>query len=167
MEESIEFAQKAVIIFEGNLLMVQKSSEDPYNPTKWELPGGRMQPGESVDDHLRREIMEEVGLKVTPGPPVHLWSWNLPYGDTQSRVVVAVARECEIEDHLVNDKNRTPGDYLGEIKWVPLADVMEMDVMSDQKNFLAGLIPKAAPAQVSRRRFRSWVPRVKALTRHA
>jgi 8-oxo-dGTP diphosphatase len=32
---------------------------------KWELPGGRLDFGESPDDGLRREIQEEMGLEVT------------------------------------------------------------------------------------------------------
>ena len=35
----------------------------------WELPGGRVEPGESDRDAVRRECREELGIDVTPGAP--------------------------------------------------------------------------------------------------
>ncbi len=32
----------------------------------WCLPGGKMEPGESVDECCRREVLEETGLEVKP-----------------------------------------------------------------------------------------------------
>ena len=33
----------------------------------WEFPGGKTEPGENPEDALRREWMEETGLKITVG----------------------------------------------------------------------------------------------------
>jgi 8-oxo-dGTP diphosphatase len=33
----------------------------------WELPGGRVEPGESDQEAVRRECVEELGIDVTPG----------------------------------------------------------------------------------------------------
>src|SRR5437762_8381547 len=54
------FAQKAFIWNHGRLLLVRKSDEDPNQPGRWEVPGGRMEFGEEVDEHLIREVNEEV-----------------------------------------------------------------------------------------------------------
>jgi 8-oxo-dGTP diphosphatase len=36
----------------------------------WELPGGRVEPGESDQEAVRRECMEELGIEVTPGEAI-------------------------------------------------------------------------------------------------
>lgn len=51
---------------DGRLLLIQRGHE----PGKglWSVPGGRVEPGESDAQALVREVREETGLAVTPGP---------------------------------------------------------------------------------------------------
>ncbi len=76
---SVQFAQKAAIVDGTRILMVRKSSDDPHNPELWELPGGRMHFGEDIEQHLLREIREEVGLEVKLGRPLCIWSWIMQH----------------------------------------------------------------------------------------
>ncbi len=50
----------------GRLLLIRRGHE----PGKglWSLPGGRVEPGETDEQALSREVMEETGLAVAPGP---------------------------------------------------------------------------------------------------
>ena len=48
----------------GEVLLLQRSSSSKTNPGKWELPGGKIDPGEQFDAALLREMQEETGLAV-------------------------------------------------------------------------------------------------------
>jgi|WetSurMetagenome_2_1015567.scaffolds.fasta_scaffold45689_2 8-oxo-dGTP diphosphatase len=48
----------------GEVLLLQRSESSKTNPGRWELPGGKMDAGESFDTALAREVLEETGLKI-------------------------------------------------------------------------------------------------------
>ena len=52
----------------GRLLVVQRRNEPGRG--LWSIPGGRVEPGEDDAAALVREMREETGLEVTPGPLV-------------------------------------------------------------------------------------------------
>jgi 8-oxo-dGTP pyrophosphatase MutT (NUDIX family) len=127
----LEFAQKAFIVDRERLLMVRKAPSDPYHPDRWEVPGGRLEVSRDadLDDHIRREVWEEVGLRIAPGPPFHLWHWFMPAGRRHWRGraggirVVAAARLCRPMTREVSLVNQTATDHLAESTWVPLAEI--------------------------------------------
>ena len=53
---------------EGRLLVVQRANEPGRG--LWSVPGGRVEPGEDDAAALVREMREETGLEVVPGPLV-------------------------------------------------------------------------------------------------
>jgi len=52
----------AIIFRDDRVLLVQRGSEPAKG--KWSLPGGLVELGESLHDAVRREVLEEVGLRV-------------------------------------------------------------------------------------------------------
>jgi len=50
----------------GQFLIAQRPAEGLLGGL-WEFPGGKVEPGESLTDAVRREIREELALDVTPG----------------------------------------------------------------------------------------------------
>lgn len=53
----------AIIIEMDRVLVTQRSEHMPH-PFKWEFPGGKLKVGESPEYCIKREIFEELGLKV-------------------------------------------------------------------------------------------------------
>ena len=49
----------------GSAVLVAQRSRPPELAGRWELPGGKVAPGETEPDALARELAEELGLEVT------------------------------------------------------------------------------------------------------
>ena len=50
---------------DGKILILKRSTDSKTNPGKWELPGGKVDQGESFDHALVREVYEETNLKIS------------------------------------------------------------------------------------------------------
>src|SRR5206468_2417151 len=59
----------ALIFDEGHILLAHRRDID-----WWNLPGGGMEVGETVDEAVRREVYEETGLEVEVGQLVGVYS---------------------------------------------------------------------------------------------
>ncbi|MEM8520702.1 (deoxy)nucleoside triphosphate pyrophosphohydrolase [Flavobacterium sp. PL12] len=53
----------AIIYFKDKILVTQRS-ETMKLPLKWEFPGGKLEPNESEIDCIKREILEEINIKI-------------------------------------------------------------------------------------------------------
>ena len=60
----------AIFDEEGRILCVRTN----YAVKTWTTPGGRVEPGESPLDALRREVLEESGLEVEPGELIGVYA---------------------------------------------------------------------------------------------
>ena len=63
--ENSGIAVKSFIVNDDNeLLLIKRGTKDPHAPGAWEIPGGRIEPGEDPFEGLKRETKEETGLDV-------------------------------------------------------------------------------------------------------
>lgn len=53
----------AIIQHEGKILICQRSAQMNL-PLKWEFPGGKIEPDESREACLAREVQEELGITI-------------------------------------------------------------------------------------------------------
>lgn len=59
----------AAIMRRGSNVLVTKRKSSQTFPLKWELPGGHIEPNESRESCLKREIKEELGVRITALKP--------------------------------------------------------------------------------------------------
>ena len=69
---------------DGNIVLVKRR----YPPPGWAIPGGFVDPGESLAEAVRREAREETSLDIEVVSIFHVYSkpWRDPRGDTVSVV---------------------------------------------------------------------------------
>ena len=105
----------AAIVRDGRLLAARRT-RPPEAAGRWELVGGKVEPGEGRDAALVREVAEELGLAVR----VERWlAPEVPIGTAyvlQVAVCTAPAGEPEPTEH---DQVRWLGpDELDEVDWL-------------------------------------------------
>jgi ADP-ribose pyrophosphatase YjhB (NUDIX family) len=73
---STRLAVRAVIFHEDGVLLVNAYPDGLSD--LWCAPGGGVTPGLSLADNLIREVREETGLAVRPGPLIHVAEFHDP-----------------------------------------------------------------------------------------
>lgn len=66
-----------ILLRVNDILICQRHRSDTYG-LQWEFPGGKVEPGETEADALRRELREELALEVTVGPEVYRLKHQYP-----------------------------------------------------------------------------------------
>ncbi len=77
---------------DGKIVLVKRR----YPPLGWAIPGGFVDPGESLAEAVRREAREETSLDIEVASIFHVYSkpWRDPRGDTVSVVYYCRADGC-------------------------------------------------------------------------
>lgn len=87
-------------ILDGRRLLAARRTAPAALAGGWELPGGKVEPGEDDLTALVRECREELGVVIGPGARIG-GDWPMP-GDAALRVWIATLLEGEpqaLEDH--------------------------------------------------------------------
>jgi len=105
----------AIIEKEGAVLIARRKKTDRFGGV-WEFPGGKLEPGETPEEGLRRELMEELSLETDVGAFVGAFPYASPWLDIELLAYRVTIRGGEpvLVDH-------------DEVRWVRAGDLRTFD----------------------------------------
>jgi 8-oxo-dGTP diphosphatase len=98
----------------GDRLLVAQRDRPPELAGRWELPGGKVGPGETDHAALARELAEELGIAVSVGPQV---GPDVALSDTTTLRAYLVTQTCGRVAHA-NDHRALRWVGAAELEWL-------------------------------------------------
>ncbi|MFZ5932525.1 MAG: NUDIX hydrolase [Patescibacteria group bacterium] len=125
MDNSLQIVSIIVVLrCESKFLLVQRNDNDDIFPGRWQNLGGKIEPGETVENAIRREIREEVGLKINRHPIfLQSYSWKK---DNHSPVRLGLIFLISLVGKPKNYKIRLNSE-LSSFGWFSLNEVKRMN----------------------------------------
>ena len=117
-----------VIVDAGRVLVCQRPPGG-HHPGKWEFPGGKVEPGESLAAGLRRELREELGIEATIGRV--LWETRHQYPGRAPFVLTFL---------LVPGYDGAPANLaFAAMCWTPVGKLGRFDFLEGDRAFVDAL----------------------------
>lgn len=124
MTDELPNAASVAIVRDSKVLLIKRAFA-PYQHL-WTLPGGRIEPGETIEQCATREIAEEVGLTIRNPRPVLVQ----PLGrDGTFRLAVFATRDFSGQVR--------PSDEVADHKWLDPAALIALRTTSRLDDVLA------------------------------
>ena len=99
------------------LVVLRKDSEDIHN-SLWAFPGGIVEEGETIEEAIRRELFEEVGIKLHKIiKKISDYQYKRPDGKLSLGECFHVS---------ANSENVNPGEEVADYKWVDLEELEKL-----------------------------------------
>jgi 8-oxo-dGTP diphosphatase len=120
----------AVIYKDGEIFATQRGYGEFEG--MWEFPGGKIEPGESCEVALKREIQEELGVDIEVGELICTTEYDYPsFHLTMHCFLCGIASgEIELREH--KSARWLTKDTLNDVNWLPA----DLEVIENLKNKL-------------------------------
>lgn len=118
-------AARAVVVQDGQVLLTRNSVLGPW-PGRWSLPGGGVEHGEPPADTVRREVLEETGLRAEVGTLLgtldERFTGTAPDGRWEDFHGIDLVFSASVV--AGEPRAEPPGGTVDAVAWHPLDDVV-------------------------------------------
>jgi len=94
--QPVDVAVGVLIDAEGRFLLTSRPPGKVY-AGYWEFPGGKVEPGETVEQALRRELHEELGIAIGPALPWQVELVDYPHARVRLHFCKVLAWQGDFE----------------------------------------------------------------------
>ena len=122
----------AVIQREGEILIGQRTPQQSH-PLKWEFPGGKVEPGESPEQALARELEEELGISGATGEVMTRYRFTYPAKDPIELIFIRVRHYSGEPQNLI----------FNDLRWQPKFQLAALDFVEGDREFIQGIYTSA------------------------
>ena len=109
----------AAIIRRGSGILITQRLDDVHLARLWEFPGGKVEPGESFEAALQREIREELGIEIVVGDEFHTVEHEYPAKCVRLHFFNSVIKDGEPAAIGVADLRWVQPAELGQFEFPP------------------------------------------------
>ena len=120
----------ALIEKDGKYLVLQRSDKNLTNKGKWQLPEGKVRPGEDLTKTLRRELLEETSLMLSDAKLFGIHSNVMQEAHRMFRVMRVIFKCRTMGKIKLSEEHK---DY----KWVNLNSKLDFIEGFDPKNIIS------------------------------
>lgn len=130
MKRTHRVSGRAVILRQGSLLLMSYKDGEYYN-----FPGGAVEPGETLAQCARREVLEETGLTVDVGEALFTLEVETQRHGLAQDPHISVFFACTVDEATPQIEPPHPdhsldGDpRLAQARWVPLEHLRELNFL--------------------------------------
>ena len=110
----------------GRCLLLKRSLSSKGNPGKWDLPGGKVDTGENIEQGLLREVAEETGLNI---------SLQHILGAAESESPTKRVAYLIFEGSIESGQVRLSGEH-DDFTWVDHQSLTRVDIAEQFRPFL-------------------------------
>jgi 8-oxo-dGTP diphosphatase len=126
--KTVRFVVAALILRGDEVLICQRRPDQPM-ALKWEFPGGKIEPGETPEQALVRELDEELGIDADIGYHVARIRHTYRSGGAVDLQFFAVhSFRGEIANRIFHD-----------LRWVPLRELTTYDFLAADRDLIRDL----------------------------
>jgi len=125
----------AAVVWDGPRLLMTQRPPGGALGLQWEFPGGKLEPGETPEQAIVREVREELAVGATPHERLDTVAHDYAHGVHVEIVFV----RCTLDSFRF-----TPGAGVHAVRWQAPADTALGDVLEADRDFVRQLRAGAA-----------------------